>query len=271
MPHPIFARVLGTTRDAPAVVAHRGKSDTHPENTLPAFDAAVDAGAEVIEFDVRQSRDGHWVCIHDATTQRTARGEGEGSPRGQQSVAERSWDDLAQLDVGSWKGEAFAGTPPPDLEAALESIHRGSIAMIEHKAGKAADMARELQRLGVVDRVIVQSFDWSFLREIHDLVPSLAIGALGPTRDHPSLDAATIATAQTFGAGMIHWRATNLELQAAELVRAADLVLCTYTTDNEMSWLGQAVAGVHLITTNRPQQLRTLIDRGGLARVAGSK
>ena len=60
----------------PLVVAHRGASADEPENTLPAFEAAIDAGADAVELDVRLSRDGHAVVIHDASVDRTTGGSG---------------------------------------------------------------------------------------------------------------------------------------------------------------------------------------------------
>src|SRR5512142_2111617 len=79
----------------PQVVAHRGASFENPEHTLGAYIAALDAGAEALECDVRLTADGHLVCVHDRDLRRTA------SNRGIVSTMELA--DLDQLDFASWK------------------------------------------------------------------------------------------------------------------------------------------------------------------------
>jgi len=262
--HPMIQALIDRAADAPLVVAHRGKSDSHPENTLPAFTAALEAGAAVIEFDVRQSADGEWVCLHDATLDRTTDAEdawGAGA-----RIDAQSAESLRELDAGSWKDARFAGTRLPTLDEALAVIQRGAVAMIEHKAGRAEDMVALLRRLDLLDKVLLQSFDWEFLRAVHRLEPSIALGALGPSKTAKVLDDQTLARMADFGAQMVHWRAQDLTLESIRNARAAHLLVCSYTTDDEMSWVGQSRSGVHMITTNRPQRLAALRAAGALHR-----
>lgn len=91
--------------------AHRGAMDTHPENTLPAFRAAVGAGAQMIEMDVYQTRDHQLVVIHDATVDRTTNGKGK--------VSELTLEEIKALDAGSWKSPEFAGERIPTLQEVL--------------------------------------------------------------------------------------------------------------------------------------------------------
>jgi len=93
------------------VAAHRGASDTHPENTVPAFREALRLGVHQIEFDVYLSRDGVPVVMHDPTIDRTTNGSG--------SVTDFTLDQLRQLDAGGWKNQRFAGTRVPTLEEVL--------------------------------------------------------------------------------------------------------------------------------------------------------
>ncbi|HSV66267.1 MAG TPA: glycerophosphodiester phosphodiesterase family protein [Mycobacteriales bacterium] len=79
---------------SPLVVAHRGSSFKHPEHTLAAYAEAVAEGADGLECDVRLTRDGHLVCVHDRRVERTSDGRG--------IVSEKSLADLADLDFGSW-------------------------------------------------------------------------------------------------------------------------------------------------------------------------
>ena len=82
---------------------HRGDRKHFPENTMPAMRAAVEMGCDAIETDVRRTKDGHLVLIHDRDVARTTNGHG--------NVDEMTLTELRALDAGSWKDPAFAGTP----------------------------------------------------------------------------------------------------------------------------------------------------------------
>jgi glycerophosphoryl diester phosphodiesterase len=91
--------------------AHRGASETHPENTLAAFLEAVKAGAHMIEFDVSLSKDSEMVIIHDSTVDRTTNGTGK--------VSDLTLEKIKKLDAGSWKSPAFEGEKVPTLKEVL--------------------------------------------------------------------------------------------------------------------------------------------------------
>ena len=80
--------------DRPLVVAHRGSSHAVAEHTLGAYLRAIEEGADGVECDVRLTRDGHLVCVHDRRVDRTSSGRGV--------VSEFDLDDLRGLDFGSW-------------------------------------------------------------------------------------------------------------------------------------------------------------------------
>jgi glycerophosphoryl diester phosphodiesterase len=80
----------------PLVFAHRGASAALPEHTLAAYLRALDEGADGVECDVRLTRDGHLVCVHDRRLERTSNGRGR--------VSAHTLDELDQLDFGSWHG-----------------------------------------------------------------------------------------------------------------------------------------------------------------------
>lgn len=87
----------------PLVFAHRGASEAHPEHTLGAYQQAVDDGADGVECDVRLTRDGHLVCVHDRRLERTSNGHG--------LVGDHTLAELSRLDFGSW----HSGRPAPVL------------------------------------------------------------------------------------------------------------------------------------------------------------
>ncbi|MFG0336221.1 MAG: glycerophosphodiester phosphodiesterase, partial [Maioricimonas sp. JB049] len=97
----------------PLVVAHRGLLRPAPENTLANLRASLELRIG-FEFDVQRTRDGHLVCIHDATVDRTTDGSG--------SVAQLTLEQIRRLDAGSWFDPAFAGEPVPTIEEVLALI-----------------------------------------------------------------------------------------------------------------------------------------------------
>src|SRR3989442_493509 len=96
------------------VIAHRGNAVAAPENTLPAFESAVQLGADLVELDYRHSADGVPVVFHDEHLERTT-----DAPRrwGLQKarLCEKSAAELGELDAGSWYGRQFGGTRIPTL------------------------------------------------------------------------------------------------------------------------------------------------------------
>jgi len=94
--------------------AHRGAMDTYPENTLVAFQAAIDQGAHMIEFDVHITADQKLVIIHDDSIDRTTNGHGQ--------VAEKTLGELKKLDAGSWMHDKFKGEQVPTLSETLSMM-----------------------------------------------------------------------------------------------------------------------------------------------------
>src|SRR4051812_14588222 len=89
----------------PIAVAHRGANRVAPENTLPAYEAAIALGCDYVEIDVRATRDGHLVLLHDRTVDRTTDGTGH--------AAEMDFATIRALDAGVKFGDAFRGTRVP--------------------------------------------------------------------------------------------------------------------------------------------------------------
>ena len=144
-------------------IAHRGASGTFPENTLSAFRAAIDAGADMCELDVQLTRDGAVVVIHDETVERTTDGKGE--------VAELTLEELKRLDAGAkFKGGALKGERIPTLDEVF-SVTSGKCGLnIELKAGGLEhQVAQIMQARNAFGDSIVSSFDWDYLKKIQQL------------------------------------------------------------------------------------------------------
>lgn len=112
-------------RTRPIIIAHRGFSGRYPENTLRAFKEALRLRVDAIETDVRSTKDGALVIIHDDTVDRTTDGSGY--------VKDLTLDEISKLDAGSWKGEEFAGEHIPTLAKTLELVEGEVMLLVEIK------------------------------------------------------------------------------------------------------------------------------------------
>lgn len=257
----LLDRLRDAAREAPLVVAHRGASEDHPENTLVALRAAVAAGAQVVEFDVYQTKDGAFVLMHDATCDRTTDAVAK-LGRKEVRIDELTLAQVRTLDAGAWKHARFRGERIPTLEEALNAVFP-AVPMIERKGGDALALVAELRRLDVVARVLVQAFDWPWLAAVRAAEPGLVLGALGSKE----LSEARAEAVAASGASFVHWDHRSLTVESAAAVRARGWPLCTYTVDADLVLLGAAALGCDWITTNRPARLAALRERGDLVKV----
>jgi glycerophosphoryl diester phosphodiesterase len=171
-------------------IAHRGATGYAPENTVAAFDLAVDMKADYIEIDVQRSKDGELVVIHDTTVDRTTDGTGQ--------VGDLTFEQLRGLDAGSWKGEQFAGEPIPTFDEILDR-YRGKIGiLIELKApelypGIEEQVAKALKERNLDkprnEKIIIQSFNFESMKKMDGLLPRVPIGVLTSNRAHMTVEA----------------------------------------------------------------------------------
>jgi glycerophosphoryl diester phosphodiesterase len=251
--HPVFDRLRTARRGGPIAVAHRGDSVHHPENTLEAFAAALALDVAMQEFDVAATRDGVLVCLHDQGLDRTtdaARRLGPGALLAQTDAA-----TVHELDAGAWRGAAHAGARVPTLAEVLALLRPRCVPMIEHKGGDVRTFVDVLRQAGALSDCILQSFDWRFVAGARGAAPELALAVLGPNEVFPRPDAAAIAAAQQCGAGMLHWCDRELGADDVERAHAAGLLVCSYTTDDELGWVGGRALGIDAMCTNDPARM----------------
>ncbi|WP_066059993.1 glycerophosphodiester phosphodiesterase [Robertmurraya korlensis] len=171
-------------------VAHRGATGYAPENTVAAFDLAVDMKADYIEIDVQRSKDGELVLIHDTTVDRTTNGTGK--------VGDLTFEQLRSLDAGSWKGEQYVGEPIPTFDEILDR-YRGKVGiLIELKApelypGIEEQVAEALTERNLDkpqnEKIIIQSFNFESMKKTNELLPQVPIGVLTSNRAHTTPEA----------------------------------------------------------------------------------
>jgi glycerophosphoryl diester phosphodiesterase len=162
--------------ERPLVIAHRGASADAPENTIAAFELALQQGADGIELDVHLSDDDHPVVIHDFTLERTTDGSGP--------VRASTVRELKRLDAGGWRGGQFRGQRIQTLQEVLERFRDRTRFWIELKGGSRLYAGIEervvsmIEVYDVLDRVLVQSFDHDALSQIRALNRQVQLGAL---------------------------------------------------------------------------------------------
>ena len=146
------------------VIAHRGAHADSPENTLAALRKAADLGCDYVEMDVRQTKDGKLVLMHDRTVDRTTNGSGE--------IAAMTLADLRRLRVGPKNGEKSAQETIPTFDEAL-AVCRGRIkAYVDHKGGDPSAIIAALEKHEMLkDAVIYGQPDK--LREFRKLRPGI--------------------------------------------------------------------------------------------------
>lgn len=251
---PSVARKVVLQSPRPLVIAHRGNSSEAPENTLPAFESAVKLKVDLIELDYYHSADGVPFAIHDGTLDRTTNAVklwgGEKLP-----VTKYTIEQLRQLDAGNWFGAKFAGTRVPTLEESLDVIQAGSMTLIEHKNGDAKTCVELLRKKDLLDKVVVQSFNWKFLADCHALEPTLVLGALGSK----PLTAERLDEIEACGAKVIGWNHKDLTERDIELVHKRGLKAWVYTVNEPARAQELIAAGIDGVITDVPAKMLPLV------------
>ncbi len=243
----------------PLAIAHRGYSAMAPENTLPAFERGVASGADMVELDYHHSKDGQLVVLHDYTLDRTTDATNRWGSRGLK-VSDKTLAELKQLDAGKWFKHPQTGVALPTLGEALDVIQRGSVTLIERKAGDAAACVKLLNERQLVNQVVVQAFDWDYLRDYHRLEPRQVLGALGPpgtkngkklTDPEKALNPAWLDEIKGTGARAAVW---NKQVDAASVKAAHErgLKVWVYTINDLATAQQLFAAGVDGIITDNP-------------------
>ncbi len=180
-------------KQGPLVFAHRGASAYAPMNTIPAYELAVQQGADGIELDVQRSKDGHAVIMHDFTVDHTTDGSG--------LVTEKTLAELKTLDAGGWYGEAFRGLRIPTLDEVFEAVGQKLYINVEIKSESAETdgveqlVADVIARHEMQDRVLISSFNPLALSRFREALPEVPIAFL----HSPNMPVDTEALVQQLG------------------------------------------------------------------------
>jgi glycerophosphoryl diester phosphodiesterase len=227
--------------EAPLVVAHRGASAHVPENTLPAFEAAWNAGAHWVEADTQPTADGVPVILHDELLDRTTSGTGP--------IRACLAAELAQVDV--------LGLPAarvPELTSVLAALVPERKVLLEIKGEHTAEQVGTVLRTtkGRERQVELESFEVDVLRQVRASEPARAIGLLVER-----LDEDPVAVSRELGAAAYNpdYREILRRPDVVPRLRSAGIAVVAWTCDDPGEWALLTAAGVDAIITNTPAEL----------------
>ncbi len=243
------------SRQKPLIIAHRGASSLAPENTMAAFDRAVETGADGIEFDVQLSKDGVPVVIHDETLERTTSGSG--------AVKDLSLAELKSLDAGSWFAPGFSGEKILSLEELLIRYKESSFLFnIELKNNHTAYPGLEdkvLECVGkyrLVGRTLISSFNHDSLVTCRRLNPAVRTGLLYLEEIKEPWH-----YARSLGCYSVHPLFIYLLDQATlEGFKANHIPLYPWTVNDPEQMQNLSAAGVEALITDFPQELKAILN-----------
>lgn len=221
------------------IYAHRGASGYAPENTFAAFDRALEMPIDGIETDIRATRDGVLVLLHDATVDRTTNGAG--------AVASLTLAEIQQLDASS-RFAAYAGQRIPTLAAFLDRYGNRTRFWLEIKApGVEPALAAMIGERGLHDRVQFTSFEFESLRRLRAASPEASLGFL--TKE---LAADTITRCQSIGVAQISIHNSTLTPAIMATVREAGMDVRTWGIADKETLRRVLAMGVYGLTLNWP-------------------
>ena len=241
----------------PLLLAHRGFSETYPENSPLAFRMAVEkTRADGIESDVHISKDGKLVIFHDATVERTSNGAGY--------IKDHTYEELLRLDIGIWKAPEFAGEHIWTLDQLLEFCDETKMLLnLELKNYEVFYEGLEQRVIDAVcshkmqDRVFVSSFNHISMQNFKRLCPEMETGLL---YDKPYLDMDRYI--ERSNADSMHPRYMLLQYQPElmALYHGRGMKVNTWTVNDESNMRDMMERGVDCIISNNPELLCQVAD-----------
>ena len=218
------------------ITAHRGAKAVAPENTMAAFKAAMDAGADFIELDVQRTKDRQVVVLHDADFMRMG-----GDPR---RVADLTAAEVAGIDIGRKRGPQFVGEHAPTLQEVIDLVRGKTKINIELKynvpdPGLAPAVVELLVREDFIDQVVITSLDYAALKQVRSIEPRLKTGhivtaavgdVLRTEADFLSLNSAKatsslVRRARAGGKDVAAWTVNDPEVMLRMIERGVDNII----------------------------------------------
>lgn len=246
------------------IIAHRGASYAAPENTIPAFQLAIDEGADYIEGDFRLTKDNQIVSVHDSSTKRVA-------PSSEPIlIGQATLKDLKALDVGSWKNKKYKGTRIPTLHEVINLLKTSSPTIglyIEIKDKRPTIIEHIKRTIGPLNlshlNIKIISFKSQIISTSKKEMPNIEtywLYSWDPLKNkyqkkysqNKIIEIATKINADGVGINSTYPITRNF----IHKLKQANLKLHVYTIDDPSVAIQYYKLGVDTITTNQPKRLR---------------
>ena len=255
-------------------IAHRGASDLAPEHTLPALAQAVAERADRLSIDVRLTRDGVPVVLHDDDLARTTDVERKLPGAPSWSVRDLTWAQIATLDAGSWFGDGtYAGSRVLTLDQLLTELEASPVGLVvEAKNPQDADGVEGVGTAIMAavgrhpawtrpqpdgsPRLVLESFGWGFLDAMHAAYPRLPLALLGQVVTAADLDAHPYAAEID-----VHQDGLTASLVAAAHRRGVRVGV--WTVNGRPAISRALTTEVDGVTSDEPDQVRSVLRAVG--------
>lgn len=234
--------------------AHRGASGEYPENTMLAFQKAVEMGCDGIETDVQLTKDGVLVICHDELLDRTTDGTG--------ILAEKTYEELSKLNAAAQWKDKYKNIRIPTLDELLEFAYDKNILLNIEIKNSVIDykniekmIIHKLYHYEIVDKVIISSFNHYSIARCRSIDSSIKLGVLYCSKLYEPWN-----YAKQIGADALHPLFYTLDDVDIKSIKKANLAINTYTV-NEEKYMKQLIAlGIDGIITNYPDKLKKIIE-----------
>jgi glycerophosphoryl diester phosphodiesterase len=250
--------------DSPTrIIAHRGFSGQAPENTLVAIRQAIEVGADMVEVDVTMTADGHVICLHDETLDRTT--------NGQDLPADQTLAAIRRLDAGSWFSPDYAGEKIPTLAEVLETVKGRILINVEIKSEavehdvvpKVAALIAEHEML---DSVVVSSFSPEALRQMKHADPAVITATLFNKELHTGRDPLEIML--EVGSRGFNISSKRVTPEMIERCHRHGIPVAVYTVNEPSDMRRMIEMGVDAVFTDHPNLMLEVVAEESFARAA---
>lgn len=233
------------------ITGHRGSSGIAPENTISAIKQAVSDGADFIEIDIHLTKDEHIILMHDEHVDRTTNGHG--------LVRDLTYDEIRQLDAGSWFDLKFAGEHVPTLTEVIEFVKGRLSVNIEIKSN--AFLPAQIEKIIKLIRdceftndCILTSFQRSYIEMIHHISPEVRTGLIMNYMPHPQ----TMLFKDSFDVLSCNYRLLNKDM--VDALHSSEKEVHVWTVNEKDEFFQMKEYGVDNVITNFPGTFRKLLD-----------
>ena len=239
------------------VTAHRGASKAAPENTIPAFEAAIESGADYIELDVQLTKDGELVVFHDDNIKRTTNGNG--------ILTNMTYDELQKYSAGSWFKDdgSFDDVKIPKLSEVLELVGHDILLNIEIKShgnvkATAEKVVELVEEYDIGSSCYITSFSYQALKKVKELQPKIKTALIANIAPSTVYSQMKYIDAVSMNYLFVNSSVVNYAHHSGKKV-------FVWTVDRSGEMKKMMALGVDNIITNRPEKCLEVVDSGSLS------